>query len=50
MNKKFGNLYQEYLNGKTQRRDFMKNNPLAWWNSGSIRISSIVRSELFAGS
>lgn len=24
MNKKFGNLYQEYLNGKTERRDFVK--------------------------
>jgi len=40
MNKKFGNLYQEYLNGKTERRDFMKKATLLL--GGTVAVSGFL--------
>jgi len=40
MNKKFGNLYREYLNGKTERRDFVKK--AALFLGGTVAVTSFL--------
>jgi len=40
MNKKFGNLYQDYLNGKSERRDFVKK--AAMLLGGTVAVTSFL--------